>query len=77
MKTSPGIQSVRVSKTLGGLSVLDEVSLDVGPSEIHALVGLNGAGKTTLMRILLGMLKPDRGSAHLTGLPVAGAGAQV
>jgi ABC-2 type transport system ATP-binding protein len=49
----------------------------VGPSEIHALVGLNGAGKTTLMRILLGMLKPDQGSAHLTGLPVSGAGAHV
>jgi ABC-2 type transport system ATP-binding protein len=77
MKTSTAIKAERVSKDLGGLPVLDEVSLDVGPSEIHALVGLNGAGKTTLMRILLGMLKPDRGSAHLTGLPVSGAGAQV
>jgi ABC-2 type transport system ATP-binding protein len=77
MKTSTAIKAERVSKALGGLPVLDEVSLAVGPSEIHALVGLNGAGKTTLMRILLGMLKPDRGSAHLTGLPVSGAGAQV
>lgn len=77
MKTSTAIRAERVSKALGGLSVLDDVSLDVGPSEIHALVGLNGAGKTTLMRILLGMLKPDRGLAHLTGLPVSGAGDQV
>lgn len=77
MKTSAAIKAERVSKALGGLSVLDDVSLEVGPSEIHALVGLNGAGKTTLMRILLGMLKPDRGSAHLTGLPVSGAGDQV
>lgn len=77
VKPAAAIKAERVSKVLGGLPVLDDVSLDVGPSEIHALVGLNGAGKTTLMRILLGMLKPDRGAAHLTGLPVAGAGAQV
>lgn len=76
-KTPAAISAWRVSKALDGLPVLDEVSLDVGPSEIHALVGLNGAGKTTLLRILLGMLKPDVGSAHLTGLPVAAAGAQV
>jgi ABC-2 type transport system ATP-binding protein len=77
MKTSAAIRAERVSKALGGFPVLDEASLDVGASEIHALVGLNGAGKTTLMRILLGMLKPDRGSAHLAGLSVADAEAQV
>lgn len=52
--TPPGIRAVRITKTLGGLSVLNCVSLNVGQSEIHALVGLNGAGKTTLLRILLG-----------------------
>lgn len=71
------IQADRVSKALGGLPVLSDVSLDVGPSEIHALVGLNGAGKTTLMRILLGMLKPGQGSAHLKVPPVSDAGTQV
>jgi ABC-2 type transport system ATP-binding protein len=77
MAPAAAIQAERVSKALGGLPVLDDVSLDVGPSEIHALVGLNGAGKTTLMRILLGMLKPDQGSPRLAGLPVSGAGAQL
>ncbi|MGO4186329.1 ABC transporter ATP-binding protein [Pseudarthrobacter sp. TAF60_1] len=77
MRTEAAIWAERVSKSLGGFPVLDDVTLRVGRSEIHALVGLNGAGKTTLMRILLGMLKPDRGSAHLAGLPVSGAGAQV
>lgn len=73
----PGaIRAEGVSKSLGGFPVLDDVSLDVGPAEIHALVGLNGAGKTTLMRILLGMLKPDQGTAHLAGLPVDSAGGQ-
>lgn len=70
------IAADRITKSLGGLPVLDGVSLDVGPAEIHALVGLNGAGKTTLMRILLGMLAPDRGSGSLAGVPVSGAGAR-
>ena len=77
MTTPAAIRAERVSKTLGGLTVLDEVSLEVAPAEIHALVGLNGAGKTTLMRILLGMLAPDLGAAHLAGIPVPGAGPQL
>ncbi|MEO6530706.1 MAG: ATP-binding cassette domain-containing protein, partial [Specibacter sp.] len=74
MNTPAAIRAERVTKSLGGLPVLDGVSLDVGPAEIHALVGLNGAGKTTLMRILLGMLTPDQGTVNLAGLPVAVAG---
>lgn len=74
MKTPAAITAERVSKALGGRTVLDEVSLDVPPAQIHALIGLNGAGKTTLMRILLGMLTPDRGSAHLAGTPATRAG---
>ncbi len=77
MTTPASLRAERISTALGGLTVLDDVSLNVGPSEIHALVGLNGAGKTTLMRILLGMLTPDRGTAHLTGVRVSAAGERV
>ena len=52
---------------------VDHVDLQVFPGQIHALVGLNGAGKTTLMRLLLGMLRPDRGSVTIFGRPVANA----
>lgn len=74
MTTPAGITARGIGKALGGVPVLEDVSLDGEPSLIHALIGLNGAGKTTLMRILLGMLKPDRGSAMLAGSPVSGAG---
>lgn len=50
-----------VSLTIGGNSILREVSLQVASSEIVALIGPNGAGKSTLARIALGLLRPDRG----------------
>jgi ABC-2 type transport system ATP-binding protein len=55
-----------------GAGVFD-LDLQLEAGEIIALVGLNGAGKSTMMRILLGMLRPDRGDVMLAGhrLPVA------
>ncbi len=44
-----------ISKSFFGTTVLKGVDLDMGPGEIHALVGENGAGKSTLMNILFGM----------------------
>ena len=71
MSRSSGITADRIAATLGGNAVLHGVSLEVGPSEIHALVGLNGAGKTTLLRTLLGMLRPESGRATIRGNDVA------
>ena len=53
----------------GGAAVTD-LTLQVAPGEIVALIGLNGAGKTTLMRLALGMLRPRSGEALLDGTPV-------
>jgi len=51
-----------------GADVLNEVSFDVEPGQVVALLGRNGAGKTTLIRCLLGMLEAQGGAVRLFGL---------
>jgi zinc transport system ATP-binding protein len=51
----------------GTESVLQDVGLRIGTGEFVALVGPNGSGKSTLLKVLLGSLRPDRGSVSLFG----------
>lgn len=60
-----------VSLTLGGHTVLDDVSLAVEPGELCVIVGPNGAGKSSLLQILGGARAPDRGSVKLDDREVA------
>jgi ABC-2 type transport system ATP-binding protein len=52
-------------KSFGSKVVLEDVSLEIPRGQTFALLGRNGAGKTTLIRILLGLIPPDGGSARL------------
>jgi ribose transport system ATP-binding protein len=61
----------KISKRFGATVALDDVSFDVRPEEVHALVGENGAGKSTLMKILSGAYQADSGSLWLDGKPYA------
>jgi ABC-2 type transport system ATP-binding protein len=50
--------------------VLFDVTLAVEPGEVFGLLGANGAGKTTTIKTVVGLLRPDRGSVRLFGLPI-------
>jgi ribose transport system ATP-binding protein len=58
-----------VTKTFEATVALSDVSLDVAPAEIHALLGANGAGKSTLIKILAGIYALDDGAVLVDGLP--------
>ena len=59
-----------LSKSYGGVTVLDRVDFAVRGGEVHALVGENGAGKSTLIKILGGAVRPDAGAVTLDGTPL-------
>ena len=54
-----------ISKYFEGVAALADVSLEVLPGEVHALLGENGAGKSTLMSIAAGDLAPDAGTVEI------------
>ncbi|HWB88713.1 MAG TPA: ABC transporter ATP-binding protein [Acidimicrobiia bacterium] len=56
-----------LEKRFGHIVALDGLDLEVATGEIHGFLGPNGAGKTTTIRVLLGLLKADRGSVTLLG----------
>lgn len=59
-----------ISKRFGATQALSDVSFDVRPGEVHALMGENGAGKSTLMKIISGNYTPDEGEVRIAGSPV-------
>ena len=68
---NPIIALSDVSKSFAGIRVLNDVSFDIRPGEVHALLGENGAGKSTLIKVMAGLHRPDSGTIAIDGRPIA------
>lgn len=63
-ETMPLISASAIDLRIGGRRILERVDLSVRAGEIVTLIGPNGAGKSSLVRVLLGLIRPDRGAVH-------------
>ncbi|MGK8235986.1 ABC-F family ATP-binding cassette domain-containing protein [Roseovarius sp. MS2] len=66
MARAPLLQLTDISLTFGGEPVFHDLSLVVQPGDRVALVGRNGSGKSTLMKVMAGLVEPDRGLRVVT-----------
>ncbi|MEE6268244.1 MULTISPECIES: ABC transporter ATP-binding protein [Streptomyces] len=64
---APAIRVADLHKSFGRTHALDGLDLTVGAGEVHGFLGPNGAGKSTTLRVLLGLLRADRGTAQVLG----------
>lgn len=66
-----------VTRRFGAKTALHPTDLDLGPRGVIGLLGPNGSGKSTLMRILVGLVRPDAGTASVDGVALAGDGTAI
>ena len=59
-----------ITKAYPGIIANNDISLEVEPGEVLAILGENGAGKSTLMKIIFGSVAPDEGTIEFDGTPV-------
>lgn len=71
LRTGVGIRVDGLTKSFGGVRVVDGLSFSAEPGEVTGFLGPNGAGKTTTLRMLLGLVEPTLGTATIGGTAYA------
>ena len=61
------IEAEQLTKGIGGRNIINQLSFTIRKAEVFGLLGPNGAGKTTTIETLLGIKRPDQGSAKILG----------
>jgi ABC-2 type transport system ATP-binding protein len=68
------VETRALTRRFGALVAVDHLDLTISGGEVYGLLGRNGAGKTTAIRMLLGLIRPDEGTARLLGRHVDSRG---
>ena len=74
MTDGPVLALRDVSKSFGMTAALAEMTLELFPGEVHAVVGENGAGKSTMIKIMTGVHQPSSGTLEIDGAPAVLSG---
>jgi branched-chain amino acid transport system ATP-binding protein len=69
---NPLLEITGLSKSFGGLKVIQDLDVTIGDGEVVSVIGPNGAGKTTLFNLISGIYKPDTGDILLDGETIVG-----
>lgn len=64
------IEAINLSKSFENIKALDNINANIKEGSVFGLIGTNGAGKSTFLKILAGILKPDKGSISVDGAEV-------
>ncbi len=72
--TLPAIDVRHVWLSFRGATALEDVTLSIEPGEFVGIIGPNGGGKSVLLKVILGLIKPDRGTVRIFGQPPEQAG---
>jgi ABC-2 type transport system ATP-binding protein len=70
MYTQAAVELNQVTKRYNEIVAVNNLSLTIGTGEIFGLLGPNGSGKSTTLKVLLGLVTPDKGSVNVLGLDV-------
>jgi ABC-type multidrug transport system ATPase subunit len=65
---TPILSAQNLSKSFGNIKAVEDVSFSVARGTVYGFLGENGAGKSTTMRMLLGLIKPDKGEVRINGV---------
>jgi len=68
--TGPAIDVENLTRRFGDFTAVDDITFNVAGGEVFGFLGANGAGKTTAIKMLIGLLAPTSGKAHVAGLDV-------
>ena len=69
--SKPILKAKNITKTIDKRLILQNLSLNINPSEIVGLLGPNGAGKSVTFKIILGIMRQDKGEVLVSGTPIS------